>query len=148
MSSFMSARLMSSDVASRTSLSTASLKPTPPEPPKPAPPEKPLEVAKEEPKKPQPPTPEKAASDFDALLASVEAQAKRVKEPEKRQAKGAAAERGGTNSPGDAQQAQANPSALIAAISQQVTPCWNIPLAAQGAGSAPQPRPPHWLSLR
>jgi outer membrane biosynthesis protein TonB len=110
-------------------------KPTPPEPAKPA---KPVEVAKEEPAKkpttPKPPTPEKAKVDFDALLASVEAQNKRVREPEKREARGVAAERGGTSSPGEARQAQANPSALIAAINDQVTPCWNIPLAAQGVG--------------
>jgi outer membrane biosynthesis protein TonB len=114
------------------------LKPSPPEPEKPRPePEKPVEVAKVEPKKPlppKPPTPEKKESDFDALLASEEATAKRVKAEEKRDAKGVSAERSGTNQPGEAQMAQVNPSLLVAAISKQVTPCWNIPVAAQGAG--------------
>ena len=27
-----------------------------------------------------------------------------------------------------------NPSVLVAAISRQITPCWNIPVAAQGVG--------------
>ena len=30
--------------------------------------------------------------------------------------------------------AQINPSVLAATISRQITPCWNIPIAAQGAG--------------
>ncbi|MEK0084300.1 hypothetical protein [Benzoatithermus flavus] len=97
--------------------------------------EKPTQVAKVEPKKerpPEPPAPRTEESDFDALLRSVEAQAKRVKAPEKREGKGTAAEAGGTNQPGQAQQAQINPSALAASISRQITPCWNIPVAAQG----------------
>ena len=109
-------------------------KPKPPEPPKVLG-EKPVDLAKLIPKQehpPKPPTPKQQESDLDALLASVEAQSKRVKEPEKRDAKGYASERGGTNQAGPDQQAQVNPSALIAAISRQVTPCWNIPVGAQG----------------
>ena len=30
--------------------------------------------------------------------------------------------------------AQINPSVLAASISRQITPCWNIPVAAQGIG--------------
>lgn len=118
-------------------------KPAPPkpEPVKPEPPKakeertKPVEVAKAETKKdtpPKPPAAKSEPSDFDALLRSVEAQAKRVKAPEKREGKGPSAEAGGTNQPGEAQTAQINPSALVSAISRQVTPCWNIPVGAQG----------------
>lgn len=105
-----------------------------PEPKKPEP-EKPTQVAKAEPKKerpPEPPAPKTEDSDFDALLRSVESQAKRVKAPEKREGKGSAAEAGGTNQPGQAQVAQINPSVLAASISRQISPCWNIPVAAQG----------------
>jgi outer membrane biosynthesis protein TonB len=107
----------------------------PPTPPK-AKPEKPAEVAKAEPKREppaaKPPATKPEANDFDALLRSVEAQAKRVEAPEKRAGKGASAEAGGTGQPGEVQQARVDPSALAAAISRQVTPCWNIPIAAQG----------------
>jgi outer membrane biosynthesis protein TonB len=109
-------------------------KPKPPEPPR-KPEEKPVDLAKLQPKQdhpPKPPTPKQQESDFDSLLASVEAQAKRVKEPERRDAKGVSAERGGTNQAGPNQQAQVDPSALVMAISRQVTPCWNIPVGAQG----------------
>jgi outer membrane biosynthesis protein TonB len=107
-----------------------------PEPKKPEP-EKPTQVAKAEPKKekpPEPPSPRTEDSDFDALLRSVEKQAKRVQAPEKREGKGTSAEAGGTNQPGQAQVAQINPSVLAASISRQITPCWNIPVAAQGIG--------------
>jgi TolA protein len=107
-----------------------------PEPKKPER-EKPTQVAKVEPKKekpPEPPAPKTEDSDLDALLRSVEAQAKRVKAPEKREGKGTSAEAGGTNQPGQAQVAQINPSALAASISRQITPCWNIPVTAQGIG--------------
>ena len=39
---------------------------------------------------------------------------------------------GGSNSPGDAQQAQVNPSALVMAIRNQVEPCWSTPIGIQG----------------
>jgi hypothetical protein len=109
-------------------------KPKPPEPPK-VPGEKPVDLAKLIPKQehpPKPPTPKQEESEFDALLASVEAQSKRVKEPERRDTKGYASERGGSNQAGPNQQAQVDPSALVAAITRQVTPCWNIPVGAQG----------------
>jgi outer membrane biosynthesis protein TonB len=122
-------------------------KPVKPEPPKPVQatkpepkkeePKKPVEVAKAEPKKEKPPTPPAARtedSDFDALLRSVEQTPKRVQAPEKREAKGTVAEAGGTGQPGQAQQAAINPSLLAASISRQITPCWNIPVAAQGIG--------------
>jgi outer membrane biosynthesis protein TonB len=122
-------------------------KPVKPEPPKPVEaakpepkkeePKKPVEVAKAEPKKEKPPTPPAAKSedsDFDALLRSVEQTPKRVQAPEKREAKGTVAEAGGTGQPGQAQQAAINPSLLAASISRQITPCWNIPVAAQGIG--------------
>jgi outer membrane biosynthesis protein TonB len=112
-------------------------KPKPPEPEKPKPaPEKPVDLAKVEPPKrerPQtPPAPEVKDTDFDALLRSVESQVKRVQEPEKRTAKGVATERGGSNSPGDAQVAQINPSALVMAIRNQIEPCWSTPIGIQG----------------
>jgi outer membrane biosynthesis protein TonB len=106
------------------------------EPPKPKP-EKQVEVAKVEPKPEKPPTtpaPKQQESDFDALLRSVEQTPKRVQAPDQREGKGSAAEVGGTNQPGKAQVAQINPSLLAARISQQITPCWNIPVAAQGIG--------------
>jgi outer membrane biosynthesis protein TonB len=110
-------------------------KPAPP-PKKPRPPEeKPTETAKAEPKPDRPKTPPAAkteANDFDALLRSVETQSKRVKAPEKREGQGASAEAGGTGQPGEAEVAQINPSLLVASISRQITPCWNIPIAAQG----------------
>jgi outer membrane biosynthesis protein TonB len=99
--------------------------------------DKPVEPAKVEakPEEPRQPVAEKAeASDFDALLRSVEAQTKRVTAPEKREGKGTAAEVGGTGQPGEAQVAAINPSVLVASISRQITPCWNIPIAAQGIG--------------
>jgi outer membrane biosynthesis protein TonB len=105
--------------------------------PKPPPEEKPTETAKAEPKPEKPKTPPAAkteANDFDALLRSVEAQPKRVQAPEKRDGKGASAEAGGTGQPGEAKVAQINPSLLVASISRQITPCWNIPIAAQGIG--------------
>jgi outer membrane biosynthesis protein TonB len=108
-------------------------KPKPPaEKPKPKP-----ETAKAEPKpeKPKtPPAPKQEASDFDALLRSVEQTPKQVKAPEKTTAKGTAAAGGGTGQPGTAKVAQINPSLLAASISRQITPCWNIPVAAQGIG--------------
>ncbi len=112
-------------------------KPQPAEAPaKPKPAEQPRkEVAKAEPKPERPRTPPAAkseASDFDALLRSVEAQTKRVQAPEKREGKGTSAEAGGSGQPGEAETAQVNPSALVAAISQQVAECWSIPIAAQG----------------
>jgi outer membrane biosynthesis protein TonB len=120
------------------------VKPEPPKPveaakpePKKEEPKKPVEVAKAEPKKEKPPTPPAAKtedSDFDALLRSVEQTPKRVQAPEKREAKGTVAEAGGTGQPGQAQQAAINPSLLAASISRQITPCWNIPVAAQGIG--------------
>lgn len=85
---------------------------------------------KPEPKKPEPATSQ--SSDFEALLRSVEAQNKRVQAPEKRVGTGVAAEAGGSNQPGEAKVAQINPSVLAASISRQITPCWNIPIAAQG----------------
>lgn len=113
----------------------------PPPPPPPAPkkpePEKPREVAKAQPKpaKPPAPAPAKAAEqDFDALLRSVEAQSRRMQAPEKRAGKGTAAEASGTAQPGRAEVASINPSVLVASISRQITPCWNIPIAAQGIG--------------
>lgn len=114
-------------------------KPPPPPPPvlKKPEPEKPREVAKARPKpeKPPTPTPAKAAEqDFDALLRSVEAQSRRVQAPEKRAGTGTVAEAGGTAQPGRAEAAQINPSVLVASISRQITPCWNIPIAAQGIG--------------
>jgi len=113
-------------------------KPAPaPKKPKPPPEEKPTETAKAEPKPEKPKTPPAAkteANDFDALLRSVEAQPKRVQAPEKRDGKGASAEAGGTGQPGEAKVAQINPSLLVASISRQITPCWNIPIAAQGIG--------------
>ena len=121
--------------------------PPKPDPPKPAPakaaeppkpkPDKPVEVAKAEPKPekpPTPPAPKQADSDFDALLRSVEDTPKRVQAPEKRDGKGTGDAPGGTNQPGAAQVAQINPSVLAASISRQITPCWNIPVAAQGIG--------------
>lgn len=113
----------------------------PPPPPPPAPkkpePEKPREAAKVPPKPEKPPAPapaKAAAQDFDALLRSVEAQSKRVQAPEKRAGKGTAAEAGGTAQSGRAEAAPINPSVLVASISRQITPCWNIPIAAQGIG--------------
>jgi neural Wiskott-Aldrich syndrome protein len=119
---------------------------TPP-PPKPPPakaaeavkprPDKPAEVAKAEPrpdKPPTPPAPKQADSDFDALLRSVEATPKRVQALEKRDGKGTGDVLGGTGQEGPAQAAQINPSVLAASISRQITPCWNIPVAAQGIG--------------
>jgi outer membrane biosynthesis protein TonB len=124
----------------------------PPPPPKPEPPkpppakvveavkpkaDKPAEVAKAEPKPdkpPTPPAPKQADSDFDALLRSVEATPKRVQAPEKRDGKGTGDVLGGTGQEGPAQVAQINPSVLAASISRQITPCWNIPVAAQGIG--------------
>ena len=94
-------------------------------------------MAKVEPKpeKPKtPPAPKEEASDFDALLRSVEKTPKQVKAPEKREGKGTAAAAGGTGQPGAAKVAQINPSLLAASISRQITPCWNIPVAAQGIG--------------
>ena len=94
-------------------------------------------MAKAEPKpdKPKtPPAPKQEASDFDALLRSVEKTPKQVKAPEKREGKGTAAAAGGTSQPGTAKVAQINPSLLAASISRQITPCWNIPVAAQGIG--------------
>ena len=75
-----------------------------------------------------------AESDFDALLRSVEQTPKREKAPETREGKGSSAEAGGTGQPGTAKVAQINPSLLAASISRQITPCWNIPVAAQGIG--------------
>lgn len=98
---------------------------------------KPVEAAKAaaKPEKPrQPPAEQAKTSDFDALLRSVEAQTKRVTAPEKREGKGASAEAGGTGQPGKAEVASINPSVLVASISRQITPCWNIPIAAQGIG--------------
>ena len=94
-------------------------------------------MAKVEPKPekpPTPPAPKQDESDFDALLRSVEQTPKRVQAPEKRDGKGAAPAAGGTSQPGKAQVAQINPSLLAATISRQITPCWNIPVAAQGIG--------------
>ncbi len=123
--------------------------PPPPAPDKPAPPkpaeapkaqpkpDKPVDVAKAEPKAerpPTPPAPKPADSDFDALLRSVEQTPKRVQAPEQRAGKGSAADAGGTGQPGKAVTAQINPSVLAASISRQITPCWNIPVAAQGLG--------------
>ncbi|MFL5333972.1 MAG: hypothetical protein ACJ8H8_12520 [Geminicoccaceae bacterium] len=121
--------------------------PPKPEPPKPSPakaaeavkpkPDKPAEVAKAEPKPdnpPTPPAPKQADSDFDALLRSVEATPKRVQAPDKRDGKGTGDALGGTGQAGPAQVAQINPSVLAASISRQITPCWNIPVAAQGIG--------------
>ena len=108
----------------------------PPEKPKPRPEPKP-ETAKAAPKpeKPKtPPAPKQEASDFDALLRSVEQTPKQVKAPEKTAAKGSAPAAGGTGQPGTAKVAQINPSLLVASISRQITPCWNIPVAAQGVG--------------
>lgn len=118
----------------------------PKEQPKPKEAERPKQVAKAEPerkaepkqaetKKEQPPKPpaQKAEeSDFDALLRSVESQAKRVQAPEKRAGKGTSTEAGGSSQPGTAQVARVDANALVSAISRQVTPCWNIPIAAQG----------------
>ena len=108
----------------------------PVETPKPQP-EKPAETAKAPPKpdKPKtPPAPVQADNDFDALLRSVEQTPKRVKATETRDGKGSATEAGGTGQPGTAKVAQINPSMLAASISRQITPCWNIPVAAQGIG--------------
>jgi outer membrane biosynthesis protein TonB len=123
-------------------------KPKPaPEKPKPAPAkpaqapkpkqEKQVEVAKASPKPekpPTPPAPKQEESDFDALLRSVERTPKRVQDVEKREGDGSAAQAGGTGQPGTARIAQINPSLLAASISRQITPCWNIPVAAQGIG--------------
>jgi outer membrane biosynthesis protein TonB len=119
-------------------------KPEPaPEKPKPAPekakpaPEKPAEAAKPSPKseKPKtPPAPVQADNDFDALLRSVEQTPKRVKADDARAGKGSSTEPSGTGQPGTAKVAQINPSLLVASISRQITPCWNIPVAAQGIG--------------
>ena len=68
------------------------------------------------------------------LLRSVEQTPKRVKATETREGKGSSAEAGGTGQPGTAKVAQINPSLLVASISRQITPCWNIPVAAQGIG--------------
>lgn len=112
--------------------------PKPPEVPKAEPkPEKPAVVAKAEPKPekpPTPPAPKQQESDFDALLRSVEQTPKRVQAPEQRPGTGASATSGGTGQPGRVQTAQINPSVLAASISRQITPCWNIPVAAQGIG--------------
>lgn len=108
----------------------------PADPPKPQP-EKPAETAKAPPKpdKPKtPPAPVEADNDFDALLRSVEQTPKRVKAAETRDGKGGATDAGGTGQPGTAKVAQINPSMLAASISRQITPCWNIPVAAQGIG--------------
>ncbi|MFO1048501.1 MAG: hypothetical protein U1E52_11460 [Geminicoccaceae bacterium] len=108
----------------------------PVDPPKPQP-EKPKPVAAAPPKpdKPKtPPAPVEADNDFDALLRSVEQTPKRVKAPETRDGKGSATEAGGTGQPGTAKVAQINPTMLAASISRQITPCWNIPVAAQGIG--------------
>ena len=108
----------------------------PVETPKPQP-EKPAETAKAPPKpdKPKtPPAPVQADNDFDALLRSVEQTPKRVKATETRDGKGSATEAGGTGQPGTVKVAQINPSMLAASISRQITPCWNIPVAAQGIG--------------
>ena len=116
-------------------------KPKPaPEKPKPAEAAKPApakEAAKPAPKseKPKaPPAPVQADNDFDALLRSVEQTPKRVKADETRAGKGSSTEAGGTSQPGTAKVAQINPSLLVASISRQITPCWNIPVAAQGIG--------------
>jgi outer membrane biosynthesis protein TonB len=109
-------------------------RPKPAEAPKPKQ-EKPVEVAKVEPKPekpPTPPAPKQEESDFEALLRSVEQTPRRVQAPEKREGKGPSAMAGGTSRPGTAQVAQINPSVLAATISRQITPCWNIPVAAQG----------------
>lgn len=82
-----------------------------------------------------PPAAKTQATDFDALLRSVEAQTRRVRAPDKREGQGtSAAEAGGTGQPGEARLARVDPSALVASISRQITPCWNIPIAAQGIG--------------
>jgi outer membrane biosynthesis protein TonB len=119
-------------------------KPEPaPEKPKPAPekakpaPAKPAEAAKPSPKseKPKtPPAPVQADNDFDALLRSVEQTPKRVKADGARAGKGSSTEPSGTGQPGTAKVAQISPSLLVASISRQITPCWNIPVAAQGIG--------------
>ena len=107
--------------------------PSKPEPP-PAPKQaeaKPPEPAKARPEPPKTP-PATQAADFDALLRSVEAQNRRVQAPEKQAGKGTVTGPSGSGQPGEAKVAQINPSLLVAAISQQITPCWNIPVAAQG----------------
>lgn len=118
--------------------------PEQPAPDKPAPapraepkPDKPADVAKVEPrteKPPTPPAPKQEESDFDALLRSVEQTPKRVQARDQRDGKGAATAAGGTGQPGKAAAAQINPAVLAGTISRQITPCWNIPVAAQGIG--------------
>ena len=118
--------------------------PEQPAPDKPAPapraepkPDKPADVAKVEPraeKPPTPPAPKQQESDFDALLRSVEQTPKRVQAPEQRDGKGAATVAGGTGQPGKPAAVQVNPAVLAGTISRQITPCWNIPVAAQGIG--------------
>ena len=79
------------------------------------------------------PTPEPKEDSFAALLRSVEKQAKRVEAPETRAGKGQAETPGtaGTRAQGQ-QMAQISGSQLAGMISRQVTPCWRIPIGAQG----------------
>jgi outer membrane biosynthesis protein TonB len=122
--------------------------PPPPKPPerrkaepKPEPkkPEPPKQVAKAEPKKPAPkkaePKKEPEGDDFSALLKSVEKLDKRVKAPTARTGRGAGEQPGTLGSQRSGQQtAQISASQLVGMISRQVTPCWRIPIGAQGVG--------------
>jgi outer membrane biosynthesis protein TonB len=110
----------------------------PPAPAKPEPPraEPPRSVARPAPPKPAEakPAPEPEADDFAALLRSVEKLDRRHQAPETRAGRGVAT-RPGTAGRADAEAAaQISASRLAALISRQVTPCWRIPIGAQGVG--------------
>ena len=68
------------------------------------------------------------------MLRSVEKTPKQVKAPRSARARARPPRQAGPGQPGTAKVAQINPSLLAASISRQITPCWNIPVAAQGIG--------------
>ena len=104
-----------------------------PEPPKPEPPKPAEPVKKAEPAKKPEPAPEPKEDSFAALLRNVEKLDKRVQAPETRQGKGTAPNPGTAGARADGQQvAQISASQLAGMISRQVTPCWRIPIGAQG----------------
>ena len=108
--------------------------PRKPEVPKvePAPPR---QVTKAEPPDKPAPQPSPPPDDFATLLRSVEKLDKRINAPEVRAGKGIAEQAGSPGGRRDGQQApQISGSQLATMISQQVTPCWRIPIGAQGGG--------------